>query len=132
MEIETVDVKLSQMDAKEQLLRLLIAAVGAAGGELRIPETSLELQNGGEGLVRSWDATKREIVLLTRPHGMTVYLLPNQQTAAPPETTARIQPPSRLARGLSEDEIAAALAESERIRSEQNEKPDRRRRSFAP
>lgn len=132
MEIETVDVKLSRMDAKEQLLRLLIAAINAAGGELRVPETSLELQNGGEGLVRSWDARKREIVLLTRPSGMTVYLLPSTQAIPCPEAPARPQPPSRLARGLSEDEIAAALAESERIRSEQNERPDRRRRSFAP
>lgn len=131
MEIETVDVKLSALDPKEQLLRLLIAAIEAGGGELRIPERALLSQNGGEGVVRSWDQKKREVVLLSRPSGMTVYLLPSRlptQSLDPP----RFPQPARPAHGVSEDDIRAALAESERIRSEQNEKPDRRRRSFAP
>ena len=113
------------------LTRLLSAVAHSSSGQIRIPQTTMDMIVGGgdpKALFESYDYAKAEIVLEFRPKSLATYLV-EEPKQCQPETTSGTQssvtshsdlPNSEkpgVARPLSDDQLASAERMMNRIKA---------------
>lgn len=100
------------------LLKLLGVLVKRAGGELRIPSTDILDFMEGEGILKSYDRDKHELVLRHAPPGSACYFIKPEESQWP---TSRVSPktPSSMSAPLPQTSSpvvpSASLLDDERL-----------------